>query len=232
MNNNMSNSMNKSMSMGMSMRIGFFTSNNGKLRELQNRLEPLGHEVVQLAIEYPEIQVDTIDEVSRFGIKWVIDILMEPDRSDFDFILDKKIDLIIVEDSGLFVHSLNGFPGVYSKYVFKTLGYSGVLKLLVENSDRSAHFESCICATRITNRIEIGLKNHASDIFLFKGTSNGVIVDKPRGDKGFGYDPIFQPKGTDKTFAEMETDEKNSYSHRGKAMEKLLEYLKGVAENI
>ena len=75
---------------------------------------------------------------------------------------------------------------------------------------------------------EIGNKDdgfHLDNIHFFKGICEDKIVYKSSGNKGFGYDPIFQPDGASKTFAEMETDEKNNYSHRGKAMQKLMQFL-------
>ncbi len=207
------------------MKLGFITSNLGKLKELQSKLTPLGHEVIQLSIDYPEIQANSIDEVSRFGLIWVIENIRDRKHANFVNILEEGFDLIFVEDSGLFVHSLNGFPGVYSKYVFKTLGYSGVIKLLLENSDRSAHFESCICAVKLTFGTKFDSSQMVDHIFLFKGICKGKIVTEPRGDKGFGYDPIFQANGTDKTFAEMEVDEKNLHSHRGRAVNDFIKFL-------
>jgi XTP/dITP diphosphohydrolase len=207
------------------MKLGFITSNLGKLKELQNKLVPLGYDVIQLSIDYPEIQADTIDEVSKFGLQWVIKELRNPERTNFNNIPDEEFDLFFVEDSGLFVHSLNGFPGVYSKYVFKTLGYSGIIKLLLESTDRSAHFESCICAVKHPLKDEFNTNQPEEDPYVFKGICNGKIVTEPRGDKGFGYDPIFQANGTDKTFAEMEVDEKNLHSHRGKAVNDFIKFL-------
>jgi XTP/dITP diphosphohydrolase len=214
-------------------RLGFVTSNIGKLQELKSKLTPIGFEVVQLEIAYPEIQADTIDEVSRFGLKWVLTNLMNPEYPDFDFIFKLDIDIIFLEDSGLFVNGLNGFPGVYSKFVFKTIGYSGILRLLSDNHDRSAHFESCfglvIMADKTgADRGNIDYESIMSEIKLFKGKCKGNIVQEPRGNNGFGYDPIFQAKGTKKTFAEMDTDDKNKRSHRGVAMNKFIDFLNSL----
>ena len=200
------------------MRIGFITSNKGKLLELQTSLSLLGHEVVRVPISYPELQADTLDEVAQFGLSWIMTRLNERDLSDLPGLDEAgELDLVIIEDSGLFIHGLGGFPGVYSKYVFQTVGPAGVLKLLKGNPDRSAHFESCICAGHP------GRKKHE----IIKGTCDGTNVQEPRGTAGFGFDPIFQPLGVEKTFAEMETKEKNSFSHRGNAVEKHIEWLEG-----
>jgi XTP/dITP diphosphohydrolase len=97
----------------------------GKLKEAQKLLGPLGFEVEQLEIPYPEIQGPDLEEVVTFGINWIL----------------KEHELegaLIIEDSGLFVHALSDFPGVYSKFVFTTIGCKGVLQLLKEYEDRSA----------------------------------------------------------------------------------------------
>ena len=212
------------------MRLGFVTSNKGKQKELQTRLSELSHEVVQLSISYPELQADSIDEVARFGLDWINRKIHD---ETIEIALIEAVELIIIEDSGLFVHALNDFPGVYSKFVFNTIGYLGVVELLKDNLDRSAHFESCIGmlglgAHTVVKNDRNGKNNTeiSNTIHLFKGRCTGVISPTPRGNKGFGFDPIFIPDGAIKTFAEMDTEEKNRYSHRGRAMENFVEFLK------
>lgn len=185
-------------------KIFFATSNSGKLKEAQNLLLPLGFQIEQLNIPYPEIQGPTLEEVASFGIKW---ILRNHDIAG----------ALMIEDAGLFVHSLSDFPGVYSKFVFTTIGYEGVLKLLEGEEDRSAYFESCIayCTPDSTPQIS-------------RGRVDGEIAKEPKGDHGFGYDPIFIPQGEKRTFAEMEIEEKNKNSHRARAFEKLTYFLKKV----
>ena len=122
------------------------------------------------------------------------------------------------DDSGLQIDALNDEPGIFSAR------YSGVrddqknLELVLEKMsevlDRKARF------TTVISLAQAG-QNH-----FFEGIIEGVIVDKPTGDKGFGYDPIFQPNGYDLTFAEMTTAQKNEISHRAIAMKKLIEFLK------
>jgi XTP/dITP diphosphohydrolase len=223
------------------MKLGFVTSNEGKLIELQKKMLVFGNEVLQLRIDYPEIQTPTIDEVSKFGLRWILSQMKvtSNNNSEFNNIIDHNLDLLLIEDSGLFVHGLNNFPGVYSKFVFQTIGYSGILNLLYNNSDRSAHFESCFAMVDLKQLIvptiehtveENGMNGESKiePIILFKGIVEGTITEEPRGDMGFGYDPIFQPTSStsNKTFAEMDVDEKNNHSHRGKAMNKLIEFFK------
>ena len=114
------------------MQIGFITSNPGKLDELRQKLTPLGHNIVQLKIPYLEIQADTLAEVAKVGFKWILERMAAfPENIDKNILTQlNEQDMLILEDSGLFVHSLDNFPGVYSKFVFKTIGYDGILKPL------------------------------------------------------------------------------------------------------
>jgi XTP/dITP diphosphohydrolase len=182
-------------------KILFATANEGKLLEAEKLLSHLDFEVEQLEVLYPEIQASTLEDVASFGMEWILK--------------EKKVDdAIILEDAGLFIHALDGFPGVFSAYIFKSIGLDGILKLMDAKGDRSAHFESCIAY------YEKGLK-----IMLFKGRVDGTIALQPKGSYGFGYDPIFIPEGENRAFAEMPTEEKNRISHRGGALSSLVEFL-------
>lgn len=119
----------------------------------------------------------------------------------------------IIEDAGLFIKYLNGFPGPYSSYVYKTIGCDGILKLLENVSDRRAKFKSVI------------VLHYRGILKVFVGVTKGNISLKKRGSFGFGFDPIFIPDGSTKTYAEMSLEEKNLVSHRGKAVRKLLKFL-------
>jgi XTP/dITP diphosphohydrolase len=125
-----------------------------------------------------------------------------------------------VEDAGLFIDALSGFPGPYAAYVFKTINNSGILKLMENIADRHAKFQSVIayCDDQIPFKPE-----------CFDGESKGQITiseRKEQGKSGFGFDPIFQPTGSGKTFAEMTITEKNGYSHRAMAVHKFAEWYK------
>ncbi|MBA3045962.1 MAG: XTP/dITP diphosphatase [Candidatus Thermoplasmatota archaeon] len=182
------------------MRILFGTGNPGKLREVQALFGALDHEVEQLKDEYPEIQADTLEEVVIAGLEWLWNRHNVP---------------IIIDDSGLFIETLKGFPGVYSAYVFKTLGCRGVLKLLEGDENRTAEFRCCA-----------GYVDANGKIITRSGTSPGRIIHEMRGTGGFGYDPIFVPDGMEKTFAELELDIKNRISHRGMAFAMLAKAMK------
>lgn len=174
------------------------TSNRGKYREYKKRLESESKKIKMMNIEYPEIQTDRLERV-------------------VDFALDELSPYapLIIDDSGLFIDGLNGFPGVYSAYVMETIGCDGILQLMDGVSERDARFE-CIIGCLIEEKK------------LFKGTSQGTITHEKRGTKGFGYDPIFKPKDFEKTYAEMTSEKKNQISHRGASMEKLLEFMRST----
>ncbi len=181
------------------MELRFITGNENKVKEARNSLKSLGFEVVQDNLSPPEIQANTLEEVARYSAEWVAE------RSPSPFFL---------EDAGFFVDSLKGFPGVYSAYVFDTIGYRGILKLMEGEKRRRAIFAAVIAY------------HNGRGIRLFRGEVVGTVSLMPRGSNGFGYDPIFVPEDSDRTFAEMSTEEKNGISHRGRAIEKLVDFLR------
>jgi XTP/dITP diphosphohydrolase len=181
------------------MKLRFATANEGKLLEVRKRLEPLGFEVERLDDPYPELQTGTLEQVVEWGLDWLWQRHNVP---------------LVIDDSGLFIHSYKGFPGVYSAYVFKTLGCEGVLKLMEGVEDRNAEFRCCV-----------GYMDEGGSKLVVTGTARGRIIYDMRGTQGFGYDPIFVPEGESRTFAEMGAEEKNTLSHRGKAFGLLAEEL-------
>lgn len=122
------------------------------------------------------------------------------------------------DDSGLEVEALNNEPGIYSaRYSGKRGDHENMLFLLRKMegiSNRNARFKTVI--SLVHNGV-----NH-----LFEGVIAGIIRFEPKGERGFGYDPIFEPNGYTQTFAEMELDQKNKISHRALAMKKLIDFLK------
>lgn len=121
---------------------------------------------------------------------------------------------IVVEDISLYFDSLVGLPGPLIKWFMKTIGNDGLVKI-VESFGNQKATAKCI----------VGLSKEDGSVEFFEGTIDGEIV-KPRGDNGFGWDPIFLPTGWDKTFAEMTQEEKNEISMRKIAFQKLSDYLK------
>ena len=135
-----------------------------------------------------------------------------------DYVREKYNLNCFADDTGLEIKSLNDEPGVYSaRYAGPSNNSVANMEKLLKNlegkQDRSARFK-----TAIALHLE-----HEEIMFL--GICEGDITEKPRGEAGFGYDPIFQPKGFDKTFAEMTLTQKSEIGHRGKAMRQLIDYL-------
>lgn len=124
----------------------------------------------------------------------------------------------LADDTGLEVAALDGAPGVISaRYAGETATYEdNVVKLLDKmkgQTNRKARFRTVIALVDDTEQ-------------LFEGVCEGEILGHPRGEGGFGYDPVFQPDGYKETFAELSLMEKNSISHRGKALQRAVEYLR------
>ncbi len=179
--------------------LKIITSNDGKLREFSQAFEKTSFYPVKALFDYPEIQASTLEKVVDFGLAWLKDKLDPP---------------FVIDDAGVFVNHLKGFPGVYSRYVYDTIGLESILKQMENVEDRRASFK-CV----------LGLLLKDGTIHKFSGESQGEIIDEMRGDNGFGYDPIFVPSGSKKTFAEMSEEEKNSTSHRGEALTKLVNFI-------
>ena len=182
------------------MNINLVTSNSGKVEELTSILEPFGHNASQLNIPCPEIQASTLEKVVDFGLEWLHS--------------QGTPAPLIIDDAGVFVDELKGFPGVYSRYVYDTINPNGLLKQMEGIDNRSASFK-CV----------IGLLLEDGSTHKFVGECPGNIIHEMRGNGGFGYDPIFIPEGYDKTFAELPPEDKNRVSHRGRAMQKLIKFI-------
>ena len=184
------------------MKLTFVTGNAGKLAELQTQLKPLGHTVVGDDRGYPEMQADTLRAVAEAGADHLLASGLKPP--------------FLLEDSGLFVAALRGFPGVYSRNALDTIGCAGLLRLLndVELETRSATFQAHLLY------VDEQGKRHG-----FDGACKGRIGERPAGSGGFGFDPVFLPAGHERTFAEMTTAEKAVLSHRGHAVRAFLGHL-------
>jgi XTP/dITP diphosphohydrolase len=137
-----------------------------------------------------------------------------------EFVLSNYGVPCFADDTGLEVHALNNEPGVYSaryagEHKSSEDNMNLLLKKLTNISDRRARFKTVI-----------SLSGFTATTLTFEGLVEGKILNSKRGSKGFGYDPLFQPLGYSKTFAEMELIEKNGISHRARAVEKLIKYLR------
>lgn len=129
--------------------------------------------------------------------------------------------ITVADDSGLMVDALGGAPGVHSaRYTGRhedsdAARYTLLLHNLGDRTDRTARFVSCICCTFPNG-----------DVLRARGTCEGSILFAPRGENGFGYDPVFQPDGYACSMAELRPEEKNAISHRGNALKILKEELR------
>jgi len=123
------------------------------------------------------------------------------------------------DDSGLEVESLNQEPGVYSAR------YAGEAKNDGNNIDKLLHNLQGITNRKARFKTVIVYIDLHGDKYIFEGSISGRIIDEKRGNQGFGYDPIFIPDGYDRTFAEMTIEEKNTLSHRARALEKFIVFL-------
>jgi XTP/dITP diphosphohydrolase len=146
-------------------------------------------EVDHISLDIPEIRSEDVAEIARAKAEYAYRQLKTP---------------LIVDDTGLAIRALNDFPGPYAAYVQHAIGNAGILKLLEGEQDRAARF-----TTAIAFADENGIR-------IFKGTLDGRICNSPRGDAGFGYDPIFGIGG--KTLAEISMREKSRISHRARAL--------------
>jgi len=186
-------------------RVVFFATNNiHKFNEARSILAKLDVAVGMLRVKAAEIQSDNLMEIAQISAQDAFKRCHMP---------------VIVEDAGLFIDALNGFPGPYAAYAYKTIGNKGLLKLMENVEDRKGRFQSAIAYCDSDSCTPV----------CFEGEAAGTITKKDRrgsGESGFGFDPIFQPVGSEKTFAEMTIEEKNAFSHRAKAMREFAKWYK------
>ena len=185
--------------------VFFATSNINKFNEARNILGGKGIAVGMLKLKGDEIQSESLQEIAEKSVLNAYRRCRLP---------------IFVEDAGLFIDTLNGFPGPYAAYIYHTIKNSGILKIMEGIKNRKATFQSIISYCDDQNNI---------DPISFYGESKGEITtveSTEQGKSGFGFDPIFKPDGTQKTFAEMTIEEKNGFSHRAMAIRKFAEWYK------
>ena len=179
------------------------TGNVGKLEEFKALLDIPGFKMNYKSLDVPEIQSLDIGEIGQFKTNAVFDCIQEI----------KNYDAVITDDTGLSCLTLNGLPGPLIKWFLQSIGRDGILEL-VKNKDNT---------TTATCLLSLGiLKNH--QIIQFQGDVKGKLVAS-QGDRGFGWDQIFLPDGFDKTYGEMDPDQKNAISHRAVAVQKFKEWL-------
>jgi len=188
------------------------THNQGKVREIGDLMRPLGVEVISAGdLGLPEPIEDAPDFAGNAKIK----ALAASTASGLPALSD---------DSGLAVNALDGAPGIYAARWAEKPKYEGggrdfdmamwhVHDQIGDNIDRGARFICALCLAYPDGRT-----------YIYEGKVEGEIIWPPRGEKGFGYDPIFRALGDQKTFAEIEPDEKHAKSHRADAFAKFLSH--------
>lgn len=192
------------------MKLVFATNNLNKLKEVQQMLSN-------------SIEIVSLKDINCFEEIDETETTLEGNaKLKADYITNKFGYNCFADDTGLEVDSLDGKPGVYSARFAGEPANSenNMQKLLVElenKTNRKAQFRTAV-ALNIDN-----------DTFLFEGICKGEILKEKQGEKGFGYDPIFKPQGFSKSFAEMNSEEKNAISHRGMAINKLVEFLNSIS---
>ncbi len=188
------------------MKIIFASNNKNKVQEIQNQV-PKSIEIVTLE------EIGCTEDIPETG-----STLEENAIIKANYITEKYGLPCFADDTGLEIDALNGEPGVYSaryagedKNADKNMDL--VLQKLQHKTNRKAQFKTVIA-------LNINNEQH-----LFTGIVEGEIRKEKTGTNGFGYDPIFEPENLGKTFAEMTLEEKNKLSHRGRAVEKLIDFL-------
>ncbi|MEM1552459.1 MAG: XTP/dITP diphosphatase [Candidatus Bathyarchaeia archaeon] len=194
------------MSFQLKGKVVFFATNNfNKFNEARRVLNRYRIAVGMIRVKTLEIQSESLEEIAKTSAVHAYKQCSLP---------------IIVEDAGLFVEALNGFPGPYSSYVYKTIGNEGLLKLMEEAKNRKAKFQSVVAF----------FSGELESPICFKGEVVGEITKEVRREShyGFGFDPIFKPANSQRTFAEMSIAEKNRYSHRARAFLKFAKWYKSL----
>lgn len=175
------------------------TNNIHKFNEARRALAQYNIAVAMLRVKPSEIQDDDIENIAKSSAIEASQKTRLP---------------VIVEDAGLFIDALKGFPGPYSNYVYRSIGKEGILKLLEGCENRKARFKSVVafCSPDLETK-------------CFKGVVEGNISGTIRGKSGFGFDPIFEPNDfSGRTFGELSVEEKNQVSHRSRALRSFAEW--------
>lgn len=170
--------------------VFFASSNENKFKEAGTILSEFGIQLKFFKCKLQEIQANSLEEVAQYKVKQAFSFCSKP---------------VIIEDDGLFISALKGFPGPYSSFALDTIENKGILRLLAKQ--RSAVFRSIIAYCE-----------EEDDIMLFDATVHGRISEKIRGNK-WGFDPIFIPEGQTLTYSQLK-NEKNLISHRYLALKK------------
>ena len=182
-------------------RLYFATGNREKLVEVQAILASYGLTVHMLKARKIEIQSSSLKEIALGAALQIAEANKAP---------------VLVEDTGLFIEALKGFPGPYSSFVYRTMGNEGILRLMEGKRDRAAVFRSAVA-----------FSPRPGEAHVFLGQIRGRVAASEKG-KRWGYDPIFEPDGEEGlTYAELRKSRKNQISHRSKAFRRFAKWYLG-----
>ncbi|MDP7457338.1 MAG: non-canonical purine NTP pyrophosphatase [Candidatus Woesearchaeota archaeon] len=183
------------------MKINLVTTNPKKVEAIRIAMKEFNIEVDHIDMDYPEDKEGTMQDLVKKAVKDLAEQLQKP---------------IVIEDTGLYFEAFDNFPGMFPKFIYQSIGFKGIQKLL-DGENRGAYF-----------LIVVGYCEPGKDPVLFEGELKGKILPdifEAREPK-FPYDTIFVPEGYDKTMSDISLEERNKFGHRGKAFRKLGEYLK------
>lgn len=200
----------------MNYEIILATNNKHKLQEVRAFLAP--HKIVVYGLNDLNLKPEDVNEN---GKNYYENALIKAQS------VAKLVDMpIIADDSGLEIEALNNEPGLHSARYADSLGghVNAIKEILNRLKDKDNHKARFVC--------DIVLVNETDKPLLFEGIAPGEIALAPTGEGGFGYDPIFQSSEVNKRFSELTQEEKNKVSHRGKALLKLLTYLRIAHQSI
>ena len=182
------------------MKIFFITGNKDKIKEAVYVFAKSGIRVEGRKFKFQELVNLRLEDIVIDKAKQASNIIKEP---------------FIVDDAGIFFEAYPNFPGVFTKYIFNVLGYEGILKLL-KDKNQKAYFKTVVA-----------YREAPDEVLLFKGICRGIISSIVRGPVSYSspFNCLFMPLGCKRTFSEMSLDELSIFSHRAKALKKLLNYL-------
>ena len=175
------------------------TKNTDKFREARSILDTQGIQIRHYQRPKVEIQDSNLEKIARYAAETAS---------------VNRPGLLLVEDSGLFIDALGGFPGPFSSYVYETIGLKSILGLM-EGRKRNAYFQTSVAVGSASMRPRV-----------FTGIVRGSISRRITGSAGFGYDPIFIPNGFRETFGQTSPEFKNKNSHRARAFLKFAKWYK------
>jgi XTP/dITP diphosphohydrolase len=184
------------------MTLWFMTGNTGKVAEAAEHFSHHGIEVKQFEFDAVEPQADDLETVALAKLEQAIPHLPDPD------------DMLLVEDAGLFIGPLNGFPGVYSANALETIGNQGILRLLEHLQSEDPIMDSRI---RDAEFMAVAVLYYKGQTIVAEGICPGRISHSEQGENGFGFDPIFIPCDLDESGIALERGEIGAISTHGKA---------------